>query len=156
MCELYVGFPGGASGKEPTCQCRRHRCKFNTWVGKIPGRRAWQPTPVFLPGESHGQRSLAGTVHRVSKSQSWLKRLSMHACELYIYCWPSISANFESLDLTNCRPKKYSKKKNNSRKLAKATLEFATRASSYLHSIDIVLCIISNLKVIQNIQGGHV
>ena len=36
----------------------RHR--FDAWVGKIPWRRAWQPTPVFLPGESHGQRSLVG------------------------------------------------------------------------------------------------
>ena len=36
------------------------RCSFSDWVGKIPWRRAWQPTPVFLPGESHGQRSLAG------------------------------------------------------------------------------------------------
>ena len=54
-------FPGGASGKEPACQCRRHkRCGFDPWVGKIPWRRSWQPTPVFLPGESHGQRSLAG------------------------------------------------------------------------------------------------
>ena len=34
--------------------------RFDPWVGKIPGRRAWQPTPVFLPGESHGQKSLAG------------------------------------------------------------------------------------------------
>ena len=33
---------------------------FNPWVGKIPWRRKWQPTPVFLPGNSHGQRSLAG------------------------------------------------------------------------------------------------
>ena len=39
-------------------QCMRHG--FNPWVGKLPWRRAWQPTPVFLPGESHGQRSLAG------------------------------------------------------------------------------------------------
>ena len=46
-------FPGGASGKIPTCQCRRHkRSGFGPWVGKIPQRRAWQPTPVFLPGES--------------------------------------------------------------------------------------------------------
>ena len=53
------GFPGGASGKESTCQCRRHkRHGFDPWVRKIPWRRAWQPTPVFLPGESHGQRSL--------------------------------------------------------------------------------------------------
>ena len=55
------GFPGGASGKEPACQCRRQkRCWFNPWVGKIPWRRVWQPAPIFLPGESHGQRSLAG------------------------------------------------------------------------------------------------
>ena len=52
---------GGTNSKEPACQCRRHkRRRFNLWVGKIPWRRAWQPTPVFLPGESHGQRSLVG------------------------------------------------------------------------------------------------
>ena len=39
---------------------RSERCGFHLWVGKIPWRRAWQPTPVFLPGECHGQRSLAG------------------------------------------------------------------------------------------------
>ena len=55
------GFPGGPSGEESTCQCRRHnRCEFDLSVRKIPWRREWQPTPVFLPGESHGQRSLAG------------------------------------------------------------------------------------------------
>ena len=55
------GFPGSASDKESTCRCRRHkRQEFNPWVRKIPWRRAWQPTSVFLPGESHGQRSLAG------------------------------------------------------------------------------------------------
>ena len=54
-------FPGGASGKEPACQSRRHEIPgSDPWVGKIPWRRAWQPTPVFLPGESHGQRSLVG------------------------------------------------------------------------------------------------
>ena len=53
------GFPSGASGKEPACQCRRHkRCEFDPWVGKIPWGRAWQPTPVFSPGESWGQGSL--------------------------------------------------------------------------------------------------
>ena len=46
-------FPGGASGKETVCQCRR--CRFDLWVRKISRKRAWQPTPVFLPGESHGQ-----------------------------------------------------------------------------------------------------
>ena len=54
-----MGLPGGTSGKEPACQCRRHkRVEFDTRVGKIPWRKAWQPTPVFLPGESHGQGSL--------------------------------------------------------------------------------------------------
>ena len=43
-------FPGGTSGKEPTCQGRRWG--FSPWVGKIPWRRARQPTPVILPGES--------------------------------------------------------------------------------------------------------
>ena len=48
-----TGFPGGASGKEHSCQCRRHkRLEFDHWVGKIPWRRAWQPTPIFLPSES--------------------------------------------------------------------------------------------------------
>ena len=47
--------------KEPACQFRRHkRRRFDPWVRKIPWRRAWQPISVFLPGESHGQRSLAG------------------------------------------------------------------------------------------------
>ena len=57
-----MGFPCGASGKEPTCQCRRHkRLELDPWVRKIPWRRACQPTPVFLPGESHGQKkSLVG------------------------------------------------------------------------------------------------
>ena len=54
------GFPGGASGKEPARQCKRPKS-----CGLIPGpedpqRRAWQLAPVFLPGESHGQRSLVG------------------------------------------------------------------------------------------------
>ena len=53
-----VGLPRWLSDKNSACQCRR--CGFSPWVGKIPWRRAWQLTPVFLPGESHGQRSLVG------------------------------------------------------------------------------------------------
>ena len=52
---------GGGSGKEPTSQSRRYmRQGFDPWVGKIPWRRAWEPTSVFLPREPHGKRSLAG------------------------------------------------------------------------------------------------
>ena len=58
---LCCCFPGGASGKEPVCQFRSYkRGGFHPWVGKIPWKREWQPTPVFLSGESHRQRSLAG------------------------------------------------------------------------------------------------
>jgi len=52
---------GGPSGKAPACQCRRQkRHGFDFWVGTIPWRRKWQPTPVFWLGESCGQRSLVG------------------------------------------------------------------------------------------------
>ena len=55
------GFPGGASDKECTHQCRRHkRHRFDPWIKKIPWRRKWRPSPVFLHGESHRQRSLVG------------------------------------------------------------------------------------------------
>ena len=55
------GTPGGCRGKEAICQCKT--CKrggFDPWVEKIAWKGKWQPTPVFLPGEFHGQRSLAG------------------------------------------------------------------------------------------------
>ena len=53
--------PGGTCGKENACQCRGHkRGSSNPWLRKMPWRRKWQPTPVFLPGESHGRRSLVG------------------------------------------------------------------------------------------------
>ena len=55
------GFSADARGEEPACQCRRHkRPGLHPWVGKNPWRRAGRPTPVFLPGESHGQRSWVG------------------------------------------------------------------------------------------------
>ena len=57
---LFLGFPSVSVGR--VClQSRSHRrLRFDPWVGKIPWRRAWQCTPVFLPGESHGQRILVG------------------------------------------------------------------------------------------------
>ena len=52
------GFPGGSGSKE-SARNAGDPCLI-PWVGKIPWRREWQPSPVFLPGEFHGQRSLAG------------------------------------------------------------------------------------------------
>ena len=58
---ITILLPRGTSSKEPPCQSRRcKRCGFDPWVRKIPWRRKWQPTAVFLLKESHGQRSLAG------------------------------------------------------------------------------------------------
>ena len=73
---FHPRFPRWPSGKEPACHCRRcRRHGFTPWFRKIPQRRAWQPTPVFLPGASHGQKSLVGHSPR-RHSQ---KRLSARA-----------------------------------------------------------------------------
>ena len=81
----HLELPGGASGKELACQCSRcKRHRFDPWVWKIPWRRQWQPTPEFLPGESHGQRSLVGCSPwgcRESDTTDWA---STHMCALSI------------------------------------------------------------------------
>ena len=65
--------PGKPCGKEPTCKSRKHkRCRFDPWVSKLSWRRAWQPTPAVLPGESHGQRSMPVYPPQGHKG-SWLK-----------------------------------------------------------------------------------
>ena len=74
------GLPKGHRGKEYSCQRRRHkRYKFNPWVGKIPWKRRWQPTLVFLPGKSHGQRSLAAYSPWGRKESDMTKRQSTYA-----------------------------------------------------------------------------
>ena len=73
------GFPGGVNGEESTHQCRRHkRGGYDPWVRRIPWRRAWQPTPVFLPGESHGQRSLVGCSPRGHKESDMAEHSRSH------------------------------------------------------------------------------
>ena len=58
---VHLGFPRRLSGNESACRYRRcGRCEFDPWVGKILWNRKWQPTPIFLPGKFHGQRSLVG------------------------------------------------------------------------------------------------
>ena len=87
---IYIGFPGGAGGKESVCQCRRHkRLGFNSWFEKIPWRRIWQPTPVFLPGESHDQKSLSGFGPWDCKESDWsnlayLPYIYIYVC-MYVY-----------------------------------------------------------------------
>ena len=80
------GFPGGVSGKESTCQCRRQcgdiwrhgdletmqeRCVFDPWVQERTCSKKWQPTPAFLPGKFHGQRSLEGYCQSTVSQRIW-------------------------------------------------------------------------------------
>ena len=96
VCSL--GFPCAASGKGSTCQRRRHKRRaFYPWVGKIPWRRAWQPTPVFLPGKSHGQRSLVGYSPWGRKESD----MTYHACiHTFITAFPAgVSGSSDSWKL---------------------------------------------------------
>ena len=79
---ICMGFPGGPEVKNLPA-IRRHR--FDPWVRKIPCRRAWQLTPVFLPGESHGQRSLVGYS---SQCRKWVGLdLVTKTTTIYLYNW---------------------------------------------------------------------
>ena len=72
--------------KNLPANARRHRRPgFNPWVRKIPWRRAWQPTPIFLPEESHGQRTLAGYSPKGHKESDTTEQLSAHTCRSYFY-----------------------------------------------------------------------
>ena len=62
-----MGFPGGSVVKKLPVSAGDTGDMVQSWVGKIPWRRKWQPTPVFLPGKFHGQRSLVGCSPRDHK-----------------------------------------------------------------------------------------
>ena len=69
-------LPKWHQDKESTYQCRR--LGLSLWVGKIPWRRKWQPTPVSLPGKSHGQRILAGYSPQGHKESDTTEQLSSY------------------------------------------------------------------------------
>ena len=82
----WSNLPHWLSCEESACQCRRHR--FNPWVRRFPWRRKWQPIRVFLPGESHEQRSLVGYGpwgHRVRHDL-----VTKHQQTTYIFIWKII------------------------------------------------------------------
>ena len=81
--ESPLGFPGGSDGKESACNAGSI-----PGFEKIPWRRAWQPAPAFLPGQSHGQRSLVGyTVHGVAESDT-TERLTLWELPLRSFLTP--------------------------------------------------------------------
>ena len=71
---FFTCFAGGTSGKESACQSRK--CRFDPWVWKIPWNRKWLPTPVFLPGKFHGQKSLVGYSSWGHKESDMTEQLS--------------------------------------------------------------------------------
>ena len=89
----YETLPRWLSGEEPTCQRRRRA--FSPWVWKTPWRRKWPPSTVFLPGKSHGQRSLAGWspwgCKRVRHNLA-TKRQHETAYVINIWCWHLLGA----------------------------------------------------------------
>ena len=113
-----MGFPGGTSGTEPPCQCRRpKRREFNPWMRKIPWCRIWHNTPVFLPRKFHGQRSLEGCspwgceesdmtehVHAHTHTHTHTELLPLFTCivasnaysrKWLLFVWCCISVSFE-------------------------------------------------------------
>ena len=75
------GFLDGSVGKESACNAgNTGDVEFDSWVGKIPWRRKWQSTPVFLPEKSHRQRRLVGYSPLGSQKLDTTERLSTHTC----------------------------------------------------------------------------
>ena len=76
------GFPGGATGKESACQCRRHKRLLHKCIQSLspehPQSRKWQPILVFLPGSFHGQRSLVSYSLWDGKESDMIEQLRTH------------------------------------------------------------------------------
>ena len=80
----FRGFPGSTNGKEPSCQCRRHkRWEFSSWVRKILWRRKGQPTQYSCGNNSVGRGTWRATVHGVTKSQAWIEHSTPSKVRLY-------------------------------------------------------------------------
>ena len=79
-----MGFPGGSGVKNlPASTGRQRRHGFNPWIVKVTWRRKWQPTPIFLPGKSCGQRNLAGYSPQDCKELDTTERWSTQAQGYY-------------------------------------------------------------------------
>ena len=80
------GLSRWLSGKESTCQGRRlKRCSFDPWVGKIPWRRKWKPTPVFLSEKCHEQRSLEGSIQSMGSQRVRHDWATEHPTQLHLH-----------------------------------------------------------------------
>ena len=98
---LRHSFPSSSESKVSACSAGD--LGFDSWVGKIPWRRAWQPTPVFLPGKSHGHRSLMDYSPWGHKGSFTTEQLSMHACTSIV----KVKVQVTQLCPTLCDPVDY-------------------------------------------------
>ena len=96
------GFPGGSDGKESACNATDTGSIPGS--GRSPGKRAWLPTPVFLPGESHGQRSLMGYSPWGHKESDTTERLTLSQFHIYMegcfFAVPKSATNFPSISVS--------------------------------------------------------
>ena len=100
-----LGLPWWLSSKRLHLRCRRHRrCWFHPWIGKIPWRRKWQPTPVFLLGISHGQRSLEDcrsySPQGHKEWHDWAQRGTQHWAKL-MWFWKQQDSSYLENTQTN-------------------------------------------------------
>ena len=100
-----MGFSDGPSGKEPTCQCGRHKGhEFDTWVRKIPWSMEWQPTLVFFPGKSRGQRSLVGyspwDCKELDKTEVTSQHSTIRCCRILADTYVYFASNIGDTNLT--------------------------------------------------------
>ena len=144
-CIPFFLLPGGSDGKSVSLQCGTP--VLDPWVGKIPWRRKWQPTPVLLPGKSHGWRNLVGYSPWGCKeldTTEWLNLTCVMVlfCFLFLFFFPSMGV-WTSNDIYNFKGWKISKKG-----------YFATHKSKFkFHSINEVLLGHSHAHLSRHIFG---
>ena len=94
-----LAFPG-SSVVRISLQC--WRCGFYRWIGKNPWRRKWQPIPLFLPGKSHGQRSLAGSMGSQRIGNDWATNTFTFCCPFWQPHLPFLWSWIELLTISPC------------------------------------------------------
>ena len=113
---MHKTFPGCSEDKESTCSTgdpgsihlQYRRPRFNPWVRKIPWRREWPPTPVFLMENCMDGRTWQSAVHRVTKTWTWLKQLSIHTWRiLKLWLLPHMAEQIRRHKGTPTRLKSY-------------------------------------------------